>query len=104
MKDMEKNIPEEITSKYPRTSTLTFPGDVVEYLKVAKAVFVPDHNEEREYWKGFEVVEWGDGTKEPRVCYWTRKRGTERWRWGQFNTIISLEKLKQLTRMVEEIL
>lgn len=58
----------------------------------------------REYWKGFEIVEWDYGDKELRVCYWTRKRKTEIWRWGQFNTIISLDKLKSLVKMVEEVL
>ena len=29
---------------------------MVDYLKVPKAVFVSDHNEQREYWKGFEIV------------------------------------------------
>jgi hypothetical protein len=81
---------------------LTFPTGEVETLRVPKAVFVPDHNQEREYWKGFEVVEWSSGDKELRLCYWTRKRGTETWRWGQFNTIISLDKLKALLRMVEK--
>jgi len=65
-------------------------------------VFVPDHNEEREYWKGFEIVEWSSGDRELRVCYWTRKRGTEAWKWGQFNTIISLDKLKRLLEILEK--
>jgi len=99
---MKESIPKEIMSKYPRTSKLTFPNGDLEYLKVPKAFFVPDHNEEREYWKGFEIVEWSEGDRELRVCYWTRKRGTKKWKWGQFNTIISLDKLKRLIKMVEE--
>jgi hypothetical protein len=98
---MESDVPKGITSKYPRTSKLTFPKGDVEILRVPKAFFVPDHNQEREYWKGFEIVEWGSGDKELRFCYWTRERGTESWRWGQFNPIISLDKLKTLLRMVE---
>lgn len=101
---MNESGPQEIKSKYPRTSKLTFPNGDVEYLKVHQAFFVPDHNKEREYWKGFEIVEWDYGDKELRVCYWTRKRRTEIWRWGQFNTIISLDKLKSLVKMIEEVL
>ena len=101
---MEEKVPEEIMSKYPRTSKLTFPSGEVAYLKVSKAVFVPDHNDEREYWKGFEIVEWSDGNKELRVCSWTRKRGTKKWIWGQFTPIMSLDKLKHLLKMVQEIL
>ena len=74
---MKENIPKEILSKYPRTSKLTFPNGDVEYQEVSKPFFVSDHNEEREYWKGFEIVKWSGGEKELRVCYWTRKRGTE---------------------------
>jgi hypothetical protein len=29
--------------------------------------------------ENIEIVEWADGTRELRVCYWTRKRETERW-------------------------
>ena len=101
---MIETIPEEIKSKYPRTSKLRFPDGTVEYLKVPTAVFVSDHNPEREYWKGFEIVEWSGGDRELRVCYWTRKRGTEKWKWGQFNTIISIERLKSLLKMVEKVL
>jgi hypothetical protein len=99
---VDEKVPIEIASKYPRTSQLTFPNGDVEFLKVQKAVFMADPNEEREYWKGLEVVEWSSGDKELRLCYWTRKRDTESWRWGQFNTIISLDKLKTLLKMVEE--
>lgn len=95
-------LPIEITSKYPRNSKLIFPNGDVEFLKVPKAFFVADHNQEREYWKGFEVIEWNTGDKELRLCYWTRKRGTDSWRWGQFNTIISLDKLRALLEMVEK--
>lgn len=101
---MEEDTLEEIMSKYPRTSKITFPNGEVEYLKVPKAVFVPDHNSEREYWKGIEIVEWSDGDRELRVCSWTRKRGTKKWIWGQFTPIISLDKLKRLLKMAEEIL
>ncbi|MDH5439206.1 MAG: hypothetical protein OEZ48_04560 [Candidatus Bathyarchaeota archaeon] len=101
---MEEQVPKEIMMKYPRTSRLTFPDGSVDYLKVAKAVFVSDHNEQREYWKGFEIVEWGDGEKELRVCYWTRLRGTTSWKWGQFSTIISLDRIKRLVKMIEEIM
>jgi len=99
---MDHNLPKELASKYPRTSRMRFPDNSIENIKVKRAVFVPDHNEEREYWKGFEEIEWKDGDKELRVCYWTRKRGTESWRWGQFSPIISLDKLKQLLRMIEQ--
>jgi hypothetical protein len=57
---------------------------------------------EREYWKGFEAIEWSDGAKELRVCYWTRKRGTKNWVWGQFSTIINLDRLKSLLKMIEK--
>ena len=99
---MNKNVPKEIRDKYPRTSELTFPNGDIEQLEISEAFFVSDHNDEREYWKGFEVVKWNSGDKELKVCYWTRKRGTEKWIWGQFSTIISLDKLKRLIRMVEE--
>ena len=96
-------VPEAIKRKYPRKGRLTFPDGSVEVLNIPKAVFVADHNPEREYWKGFELIEWDDGViREVRVCYWTRKRGTDKWIWGQFNTIISLEKLKQLMRMLNK--
>lgn len=101
---MKESTPKEIMSKYPRTSKLIFPNGDVEYLKVPKAVFVPDHNPEREYWKGIEIVEWSDGDKELRVCSWTRKRGTKTWIWGQFTPIMSLDMLKRLVKMVEKIL
>jgi len=94
-------VPKEIISKYPRRSRLTFPDGEVEFLKVSDAVFVSDHNPEREYWKGFEIVEWSDGTKELRLCYWTRKKGSESWKWGQFNLVISLDKLKRLLAKVQ---
>lgn len=99
---MKDGIPREIMSKYPRISKLTFPNGDIEYLAVPKAFFVADHNKEREYWKGFEVVEWSDGYRELRVCYWTRKRETKTWKWGQFNTILILDKLKRLIKVVEE--
>lgn len=92
-------------SKYrggERTATFSMLGDKTETLKVLKAYFVEDHNDEREYWKGFEVVEWDSGIKELRVCYWTRKRGTKPWVWGQFSTIISLDDLKALLKMIEK--
>ena len=104
MNIIKESTPIEIRYKYPRLSKITFPNGDVEYLKVHKAVFVPDHNKEREYWKGLEVVEWTDRDKELRVCYWTRKRGTKTWVWGQFSPLISLDKLKCLLKMVEETL
>jgi hypothetical protein len=99
---MNKNVPKEIRDKYSRTSELRFPNGDIEQLKISEAFFVSDHNDEREYWKGFEVVKWSNGDKELKVCYWTRKRGTEKWIWGQFSTIISLDRLKRLIKMVEE--
>ena len=54
---MVRKVPEEIKSKYPRTSRLTFPDGTIGYLRAPIAVFVSDHNQEREYWKGFEIVE-----------------------------------------------
>ena len=101
---MEK-VPEEIMSKYRdggRTARLSMPDGTKEILKVLKAYFVEDHNRQREYWKGFEVVEWSDGVKELRVCYWTRQRGTKNWVWGQFSTIIDLDRLKSLLKMIEK--
>jgi hypothetical protein len=98
---MNVKVPKEIESKYPRTSEMKFPDGSVETVKVPKGYFVSDHNEEREYWKGFEIIEWKDGEKELRVCYWTRKKGTEKWIWGQYATIISYDKLKQLLTIAE---
>ena len=97
--DVMATIPEEIKAKYPRPGYLRPPVD--EEIMCLQGVFVPDHNPQREYWKGFEVIEWSDGTRELRVCYWTRERGTKKWRWGQYNTIISLEKLKLLIAIIE---
>jgi hypothetical protein len=100
---MNDEVPKEILDKYPRTSKLKFPNGDSEQLEIPKPpFFVSDHNDEREYWKGFEVVKWNSRDKELKVCYWTRERGTEVWRWGQFSTIISLDKLKRLIKMVEE--
>jgi len=95
------SVPEEIRRKYPRKGRLTFPDESIEVIHIPDAVFVDDHNPEREYWKGFEIIEWEDRTRELRVCYWTRKRGSDKWQWGQFNTIISLDKLKRLIQLLE---
>ena len=102
-------MPEELKRKYPTIGTLRFPktdkyadGKYVEEVKRKDGVFVEDSNPSREYWKGFELIEWEDGTRELRFCYWTRKRGTESWKWGQFNPIISFDKLKQLVEMIKE--
>jgi len=93
--------PKEIKDKYPRSSTMTFPDKSVENLDVLEGFFVGDHNKDREYWKGFEVVRWSGGCKELRACYWTRKRGTEKWVWGQFSLILSLDKLRTLMEEAE---
>ncbi len=102
-------VPEEIKKKYPSIGKFNFPktdkyanGKYVEEVKKLDGVFVEDSNPAREYWKGFELMEWEDGCRELRFCYYTRKRGTESWRWGQFNPIISFDKLKQLIQMVEK--
>ena len=102
-------MPEEIKRKYPTYGTFKYPktdkyadGKYVEKVKRLDGVFIEDSNPVREYWKGFELIEWEDGCRELRFCYYTRRRGTESWRWGQFNPIISFDKLKQLIRMVEK--
>lgn len=94
-------VPDTIMSKYPRKSRMKFPNGKIVWIDVPDAVFVDDHNEEREYWKGFELVDWGY-TKELRCMYWTRKRGVQKWTYGQFTTIISFEKLKQLISIIDE--
>jgi len=98
-------VPEEILSKYRdggRTAKLSMPDGSTETLKVLKGYFIPDHNDTREYWKGFEGVEWDNGNKKLRVCYWTRDRGTKKWVWSQFSTIIGLDDLKNLLKMIEK--
>lgn len=65
--------PKEIKSKYPRRSHVKYRNGSREILEVADAVFVDDHYDEREYWKGFELVEWKDGTRELWFCYWLEK-------------------------------
>ena len=102
-------IPEEIKKTYPSIGTFNYPktdksadGQHMEKVKKLEAVFVEDSNPAREYWKGFELMEWEDGCRELRFCYYTRKRGSESWMWGQFNPIISFDKLKQLIQMIEE--
>jgi len=102
-------MPEELKTKYPTTGTLRFPKTdkyvdekYVELVERKDGVFVEDSNPSREYWKGFELIEWEDGTRELRFCYWTRGKGTESWKWGQFNPIISFDKLKRLVEMIEE--
>ena len=99
---MGEQVPKDITSKYPRISRMKFPNGDVETVQVSKAFFVEDHNQEREYWKGFEIIEWSKGKEELRICYWTRKRGTKKWIWGQFSPIISLEKIWDLLKMLEK--
>ena len=99
--DNLETLPVEIARKYPRTGHLTFPDGEVETIRISKKFFVPDHNSEREYWKGFEIIEWSSEHRELRVCYWTRERGTNNWIWGQYSPIISLDKLKALINMVE---
>mgnify|MGYP001152889356 CR=1 FL=1 len=102
-------MPEELKNKYPRPGHLKYPRTdeypdekFVETIIKKDGVFVEDSNPYREYWKGFELIEWEDATRELRFCYWTRKRGTEKWRWGQFNPIISFHKLKQLIKEIEK--
>jgi len=102
-------MPEEINRKYPSIGEFNYPkadnyadGKHVEEVKKLDGVFVEDSNPVREYWKGFELIEWEDGSRELRFCYYTRRRGTKSWRWGQFNPIISFDKLKQLVQMVEK--
>ena len=104
-----RKMPEELKRKYPTTGALKFPKTdkyadekYVEVVKRLDGVFVEDSNPSREYWKGFELIEWEDGTRELRFCYWTRKRGTESWKWGRFNPIISFNKLKQLVDMINK--
>ena len=102
-------MPEELERKYPATGKLKFPKTdkyvdqkYVEVVKRLDGVFVEDSNPSREYWKGFELIEWDDGTRDLRFCYWTRQRGTKSWKWGQFNPIISFTKLKRLVKMIDE--
>lgn len=92
--------PDEIMSKYPKTTHLPPPVD--ETIIIHDAVFVADHSDGREYWKGFELVEWSDGTKELRAMYYTRKRGSKRWIYGEDTPIINFDKLKRLISMIEE--
>ena len=94
-------IPNEIKSKYPRKSRMKFPNGEIVWVKVPDAVFVEDHNEEREYWKGFELVDWGDG-RELRCMYWTRKRCIQKWEYGQFTPIVSIDKLRRLITMIDQ--
>ena len=102
-------IPEEIKKKYPSIGTFNYPktdkyadGKYVEKVKKLEAVFVEDSNSAREYWKGFELIEREDGHRQLRFCFYTRKRGTESWKWRQFTSIISFDKLKQLIQMIEK--
>ena len=102
-------MPQEIKKKYPSIGTFKFPktdkyadGQHLEKVKKLEAVFVEDSNPAREYWKGFELMEWEDGCRELRFCYYTRKRGTESWKWRQFSSIISFDKLKQLIQLIEK--
>ena len=98
-------IPEEIKKKYPSIGSFNFPKTnkyCVEEVKKLDGIFVEDSNLEREYWKGFELIEREDGHRELRFCFYTRKRGTESWKWRQFNPLISFDKLKQLIQMIEK--
>ena len=98
-------IPEEIKKKYPSSGTFNQPKTdkyYVEEVKKLDGVFVEDSNPPREHWKGFELIEWEDGHRELRFCGYTRKRGTESWKWRQFNAIISFDKLKQLIQMIDK--
>jgi hypothetical protein len=102
MNKTENPVPQEIKDTYPKEGHLAFPNGDVENVEVDYGAFVEDHNEEREYWKGLELIKWNSGHRELRVRYWTRKRGTSPWKWGQFAPIISLSKLKVLLKMVEK--
>ncbi len=98
-------IPEEIKKKYPSIGTFNYPKTDKYYVEVVKkleGVFVEDSNPAREYWKGFELIEKKDGNRQLRFCIYTRKRGTESWKWRQFSSIISFDKLKQLIQMIEK--
>ena len=97
--------PEEIKKKYPSIGSFNFPKTTkycVEEVKKLDGIFVEDSNLEREYWKGFELIEREDGNRQLRFCFYTRKLGTESWKWRQFNPIISFDKLKKLIQMVEK--
>ena len=98
-------IPEEIKKKYPSIGSFNFPKNnkyCLEEVKKLDGIFVEDSNLERECWRGFELIEREDKTRQLRFCFYTRKRGTESWNWRQFNPIISFDKLKQLIQMIEK--
>ena len=98
-------IPEEIKKKYPSIGTFNFPKTdkyYVEEVKKLDGIFVEDSNPVSECWKGFELIEKEDGNRQLRFCIYTRKRGTESWKWRQFSSTISFDKLKQLIQMIEK--
>jgi len=98
-------IPEEIKKKYPSMGTFNFPKTdkyYVEEVKKLDGIFIEDSNPVNECWKGFELIEKEDRNRQLRFCIYTRKRGTESWKWRQFSSIISFDKLKQLIQMIEK--
>ena len=92
-------IPKEILDKYSGEGrTVNF-----DRIPVGKAIdFVGVYGKipKREYWKGVEKIDFGDGIQF-RFMYWTRKVGTKNWVWGQFNLCLSKDLLEKLLKEME---
>jgi len=97
---LKEKPPSDILKKYPYTTTL--PKPTSERIELKDVVLVSDHSDGREYWKGFELVHWQNGVRELRCMYWTRRRGTKRWIWGEKSPIVSFERLTKLISMAKK--
>lgn len=102
---MATNVPREIMNKYPYKSRMKDPDNSSSkwHLIAEDAVFVPDHNSERYYWKGVERVRWATGRREYRWMYWTKPKGLGRgkWRYGQSPAIMSAAEITRIVRMMK---